>query len=147
MNLYDITAYIHKQFPISVHLGAEVEFYDSIKVVISSPLEPNRNHTNTVFGGSAAALAILSGWTLLYLKLEEMGIKNRLVIQKSSFEFKEPIDSDFKAICVIPEEKIWNRFQYTLKKHRRARITMNSIIKYASGTGGFHKGVYVASVL
>ena len=146
MNLDSITSYVYEQFPIAVHLGAKVEFYDGKQVIISSPLAPNRNHTNTAFGGSASALAILSGWTLLYLKLEEIGIKNRLVIQKSSFEFKEPINSDFKAVCIMPEEKIWDRFINTLKKHCRARITMYSTIKYDSGTGGFHKGVYVASI-
>ena len=147
MNLDEITSYICKQFPIAVHLGADVELYDGKRVVISSPLAPNRNHTNTAFGGSVAALAILSGWTLLYLKLEEMGIKNRLVIQKSSFEFRKPINSDFKAVCTMPEEKIWNRFINTLKKHSRARITIYSKIEYLSGIGGFHKGVYAAFIL
>ena len=146
MNLDEITSYICKQFPIAVHLGANVELYDGKRVVISSPLAPNRNHTNTAFGGSVAALAILSGWVLLYLKLEEMGIKNRLVIQKSSFEFRKPIDSDFKAVCTMPEEKRWNRFIDTLKKHNRARITIYSKMEYLSGIGGFYKGVYAAFI-
>ncbi len=146
MNLDSITSYIYKQFPIAIHLGSRVELYNGTQIIISSPLEPNKNHTNTAFGGSVSALAILSGWTLLYLKLKEIKIKSHLVIQKSLFEFKEPINSDFKAVCTMPEERIWDKFINTLKKHNRARITIHSTIEYNSGTGGFHKGVYAASI-
>jgi thioesterase domain-containing protein len=146
MNPNDITSYICKQFPIAVHIGAEVELYDGNKIVISAPLEPNKNHTSTAFGGSVNALAILSGWTLLYLKLEEFGIKSSLVIQKSSFEFKKPINTNFKAICTMPDKKIWDRFIATLKKRNIARISMHSNIEYSLGVGGLHKGVYVASI-
>jgi thioesterase domain-containing protein len=146
MNPNDITSYIYKQFPIAEHLGAEVELYDGNKIIISAPLKPNKNHTSTAFGGSVNALAILSGWTLLYLKLEEFGIKSSLVIQKSSFEFKKPIDTNFKAICTMPDEKIWDKFIVTLKKRNIARISMHTNIEYGLGVAGLHKGVYVASI-
>ncbi len=147
MNLTEVTAYLHDHIPITSHLGATVESYDGEKVVISAPLKQNLNHRNTAFGGSISALGILAGWTLLYLRLKENDIKNRLVVQKSSFDFLNPVDSDFKAICTLPKPEYWKKFLRTLKKYGRARITVHSTIEDSSGTGGNHDGVYVAVIL
>jgi len=147
MNLVEITSYIHKHIPLTSHLGATVESYDGKSVAMSAPLAPNLNHRNTAFGGSISALGILSGWTLLYLKLKESGIKTRLVIQKSSFDFKDPIDGDFKATCTLPGQETWDKFISTLSKYGRARITVQSKIEGSSDIGGTHEGVYVAIAL
>lgn len=147
MNLSEITSYIHEHIPLTSHLGATVESYDGKTVLISAPLIPNLNHRNTAFGGSISALGILSGWTLLFLKLKETGIRNRLVIQKSSFDFKDPIDGDFRATCTLPDQEKWEKFIKTLSRHGRARITVRSKIEDSSGIGGTHVGVYVAITL
>jgi thioesterase domain-containing protein len=147
MDLTEITSYIHDHIPITSHLGAEVESFDGEKVSLSAPLKPNLNHRNTAFGGSLSALGILSGWTLLFLKLKEKEIKNRLVIQKSSFDFFDPVDDDFIATCTLPDPETWEKFLRTLTKRGRARITVNSRIESPSGFAGNHEGVYVAIVL
>ena len=144
MNLSEITSYIHEHIPITSHLGATVERYDGNSVTIAAPLAQNLNHRNTAFGGSISALGILSGWTLLFLKLKESGIKNRLVIQKSSFDFQGPIEDDFTAICTLPDLKTWEKFIKTLSRHGRARISVQSRIESSSGLGGTHEGAYVA---
>lgn len=144
MNISDFTSYIHEHIPLTAHLGATVESYDGKSVVISAPLEPNLNHRNTAFGGSISTLGILSGWALLFLKLREAGLKNRLVIQKSSSDFIEPIASEFKAICAISSEIEWEKFIKTLERHGKARITVQSRIESEEGKAGNHEGVYVA---
>lgn len=147
MELSEITAYIHEHIPLTSHLGAVVDFYDGNTVSMSAPLKPNLNHRNTAFGGSISALGILSGWTLLFLKLKETGIQNRLVIQKSNFDFQDPVAGDFKATCSLPENELWERFTKTLTKRGRARITVKSTVDSTSGSGGIHEGTYVAMVL
>ncbi len=147
MNLSEVTSYIHEHIPVTSHLGAVIDSYDGEKVVITAPLKPNLNHRNTAFGGSISALGILAGWTLLYLKLKEKGIKNRLVIQKSSFDFLAPVDGDFQAVCSLPQKETWDRFLKTLAKRGRARIKVHSRIEASSGTGGNHEGAYVAVIL
>ncbi len=147
MNLSELTSYIHKHIPLTVHLGAVVQSYDGNKIEIKAPLKPNLNHRNTAFGGSVSALGILSGWALLFIKLKESGLQTRLVIQHSSFDFIEPIDADFKAICAMPEEIEWERFINTLKRHSKARITVNSKIHSLDENSGSHSGTYVAILL
>jgi thioesterase domain-containing protein len=99
------------------------------------------------FGGSLSALGIVSGWVLLFLKLKECGIENKLVIRKSVFDFLEPIESDFRASCSLPATEEWGSFMRTLKRRGRSRITLVSEISSSSGQGGSHEGVYVAIVL
>jgi thioesterase domain-containing protein len=147
MNLTEVNSYIHEHIPITSRFGATIESFDGEKVIISAPLKLNLNHRNTAFGGSISALGILSGWTLIFLKLKEKGIKNRLVIQKSSFDFLGPVDDDFQATCTMPKPEIWDKFIKTLTKYGRARITVKSKIESSSGSGGNHEGVYVSVIL
>jgi len=146
MDLGAVTDYLHEHIPLTAHLGAVAEYYDGETVRLSAPLEPNLNHRNTAFGGSISALAILSGWTLLHLKLREAGICNRLVIQQSSLDFLDPIADDFRAECTLPPKEAWQRFLNTLRRRGRARIKVESRIVAGAGTGGRHEGSYVAVV-
>jgi thioesterase domain-containing protein len=141
-----ITKYIHDHIPITFHLGVKVKTYDGRSVVLFAPIAPNLNHRNTAFGGSLSAVAILSGWALLHLKLKEHGIRSRLVIQKSSFEFSDPIDEDFDATCSMPSNDLFEKFLRSLKKYRKARIQLKSKITSASGKAGLHEGTYVAVI-
>lgn len=147
MDVSRVTAYLHEHIPITAHLGAKVDAYDGTSISLSAPLRPNLNHRNTVFGGSMSVLAILSGWTLLHIKLHEEKIKCRLVIQKTSCNFLEPIDDDFTSTSSMPEGDVWGKFVKTLKKHGKARIAVSSRITSSSGTGGTHEGLYVAIIL
>ncbi len=148
INLEDINSYVHEHMPLTKALGAEITVYDGEKVIVSAPLTPNLNHRDTAFGGSLSALGVLSGWALLFIKLQEENMSCRLVIQKSSFDFKNPIPDDFTTICHAPDTQTWLKFIKTLKRHGKARIAVASeVISPKSGLGGTHQGVYVALIL
>lgn len=142
--LSDIEQFIHQAFPISVEMGAKLQSYDGESVRIFAPLSYNLNHKSSAFGGSLSALAILSGWTFLYIKLSELEIRSQLVIQKSEFNFIQPVKSDFEAVTIMPSNDLWNKFLKTLDRHGQARIAIGSEIQFKSGIGGVHDGVYVA---
>ena len=59
------------------------------QVVLSAPLAPNINHRDTVFGGSASAVAILAAWSMLHLRLSAEGLGSRLVIQRNTMDYLE----------------------------------------------------------
>ncbi len=144
MTLDQITAYVHAAMPITRSLGARVEAYDGASVRIAAPLAPNLNHFATAYGGSLAAIAILSGWVLVDLQLRDRGIANRLVIQRSVFDFAAPVDGDFSAASVLPPAATWSRFLATLARHHTARVTIATTIACASGVRGRQEGTYVA---
>ena len=144
MTFDETTAYLHEHIPITRSLGVRVERYDDQSVRLAAPLARNLNHRATAFGGSLSSIAILSGWLLLHLQLRERGIANRLVIQRSAFDFEAPVDGDFAATSSLPPPATWSRFLATLSRHRAARVTVSSTIASASGIGGRHEGTYVA---
>jgi thioesterase domain-containing protein len=144
MTLDEVTAYVHEHIPITASLGARVVHHDADSVRLSAPLAPNLNHRATAFGGSLSALAILSGWVLVHLKLRERGIAAQLVIQRSTFDFDAPVDGDFTVTATLPEAARWERFLATLGRHRSARVIVPSVVSGPSGSAGRHEGTFVA---
>lgn len=145
MPLDEITSYVHAQIPITARLGARVEEYDGDSVRLSAPLALNLNHQATAFGGSLSAIAILSGWVLVHLQLRDRGVAARIIIQRSAFDFVAPVDGDFTATAMLPPAQTWHRFLATLSRHHSARVSVSSSVACASGIGGRHEGIYVAT--
>src|SRR6202021_3696311 len=106
-----VERYLHQYIPLSAAMGVQVRTATVEHVKLAAPLAPNVNHTETVFGGSAAALATLSAWTLLHLRLEDAGLDARLVIQRSRMEYERPIPGVFGAVGVFGDEFSWGAFK------------------------------------
>ena len=80
----ELERYLHQHIPLSKAMQVSVVEVLPAGVVLSAPLAPNINHRDTVFGGSASALAILAAWSLLHTRLSGEGIASRLVIQRNT---------------------------------------------------------------
>lgn len=143
MELDQVLTYIQQHIPITRHLGVKIQSFDGQRVIISAPLEENKNLHGTAFGGSQAAIGILTGWSLIYLKLKQLGIENDLVIQKSSYDFTQPVTADFTATSKLPLASEFEFFLKTLKEKGKARLTLTAEIKSEKGVCGIHKGLYV----
>jgi len=143
MDLEQALIYIQQHIPITAHLGVKIQSFDGQQIIISAPLKSNKNLHGTAFGGSQAAIGILTGWALIYLKLKQLGIDNDLVIQKSSYDFTKPVTSDFTATCELPNTAEFDVFIKTLKEKGKARLTLTAEIAAEKGRCGVHEGVYV----
>ncbi len=146
LELSEVLKYVHEHIPITDNLGAGIQSYDGNSIVLTAPLDANINHRNSAFGGSLSVIAILSGWALLFIKMKELFLQARLVIQSSSFELTNPVMADFEAVSVLPSLKIYERFIKTLGKHGRARMTVHSKVLCNGVSCGTHQGVYVAVI-
>lgn len=119
-----LEAYLHEHIPISAAMGVTVDSAAFDEVRLAAPLQANINHRSTVFGGSAAAIAILAGWSLLHVRLGQGGRGSRIVIQRSTIDYTHPIDGDFLAVAVEPDEEVWEKFSRTLDRRGRGRIDL-----------------------
>ncbi len=144
IEIQEILEYIHDHIPITTHLEAYIKQYDENSISIGAPLEANINHRNSAFGGSLSAIGILSGWALLFVKLRQMGLQNRLVIQHSSFDFLKPATGDFEAISEFPSSKELDRFIKMFKRKCKARISIETKVYCGTEICGINRGVYVA---
>ncbi len=143
-NLQEILDYIHEHIPITVQLGASISAYEGNSLTIAAPLAENLNHRQSAFGGSLSAIAILSGWALLFIKLKELGISSRLVIQKTEFDFKAPVIDDFQSVSELPSAAKYDRFLTILNRKGKARLVVESQVTCNGQLCGTHTGTFVA---
>jgi len=139
--------YLYAHIPLSKAMAVEVKTANPQGVCLVAPLAPNINHRDTVFGGSASAVAILSAWALLHVSLLDVHIKARLVIQKNRMSYDLPMPGDFSAEASAPPPEKWQRFLATLQKHKRARISIQSILNCNGQKVGEFEGDFVAIIL
>lgn len=124
-NSEQLEPYLHEHIPLSRHLGARVLEATPQRVRLHAPLAPNLNHRQTAFGGSLAALAILAGWGMLWVRLRELTVGPRIVIHSNSLSYLAPAEEDFEATCLTPASEAWSRFLRTLTQRGRARIELH----------------------
>jgi len=125
-------------------MGVEVAQASGERVELAAPFAPNINHLETVFGGSASAVAILAAWTLLHVRLKEAGISSHVVIQQNSMKYERPMTGDFTAISTFADSATWERFLHTLERKHRARITIAAQLLCRGETTGELEGDFVA---
>lgn len=144
MTAAELQQYLHSHIPLSAAMHISVDSIAPESVVLRAPLEPNINHRETVFGGSASALAILAAWSLLHTRLRTEGITCRLVIQRNTMEYELPIQGEFVACSCLEEPAQWPSFMRVLARKGKARISVVSILEYLGQPVGNFKGEFVA---
>jgi thioesterase domain-containing protein len=140
----ELETYLHERIPMSRALQARVTEIDAEHVRVTAPLAPNINHRETVFGGSAAAVAMLAAWGFLFVRLRREERPARLVIQRCVMEFLEPIEADFAAVSRLEPGADWPRFLAALGRKGRARIAIEVVLESRGVAVGKFTGEFVA---
>ena len=140
----ELEVYLHEHIPLSKAMKVSVIEADPGCVKLAAPLAPNINHRETVFGGSASAVAILAAWTILYVRLQRQGLYSRVVIQRNQVSYDKPIAGDFIATAEMIDDANWQKFLKQLRRHHRARISVTSILEYEGRPAGSMTGDFVA---
>jgi len=125
-------------------MAVDVVAADPDGVTLGAPLEPNINHRDTVFGGSAAAVAILSAWGLLFVRLREEHPNATIVIQRHTMRHLRPITGAFTASSHLADPGAWDRFVATYQKRKLARISVSSVLRCAGEQVGELEAAFVA---
>lgn len=136
--------YLHVHIPLSRAMQVSVVESGFERVCLAAPLAPNINHRDTVFGGSASAMAILSAWALLYVRLQTCGIAARLVIQRNTMEYLKPVVSRFEACAGPIEQQRWQKFLKILQARGRARLRVSANLLCDNVLVGEFEGDFVA---
>jgi thioesterase domain-containing protein len=142
MHTLPLQASLHERIPLSRAMGVTVLHVDPERVVLQAPLAPNVNHSGTVFGGSAAAVAVLAAWTLVEARLQAAGQPGRIVIRRSAMDFEQPITADFTATASAPDATAWQKLLSTLRRGRMGRIVVHSVLDCAGARVGELEGEF-----
>ena len=136
--------YLHRNIPLSRAMGVAAVSVSEEAVVLKAPLAPNINHRETVFGGSASALAILAAWSLLHCRLQAEGMDGRLVIQRNTVDYERPMAGEFTAAARLEPAADWARFRRMLAHRGRARIGVAAVLACEGLDAGRFGGDFVA---
>jgi thioesterase domain-containing protein len=140
----EIQQYLNEHIPLTVAMGVRVKIAMPGRVELAAPLAPNINHHETVFGGSASALATLSAWTLVHVGLRHANVDAVIVIQRNTMSYEEPIHGDFSAVCTLMDDVAWERFLKMIERRGRGRITMNAHLLFGGRPVASFEGDFVA---
>ena len=133
---------LYERIPLSRALGVTVFQANPEGVVLHAPLSPNINHSGTVFGGSASAVAVLAAWSLVEVRLQAAGQPGRIVIRRSAMDFEQPILADFTASSMPPASTEWEKLLATLRRGRMGRVVVRSVLDCAGTRVGELEGEF-----
>ena len=140
----ELAQYLHDHIPLSKAMQVGVLSLGEDSVVLTAPLAPNINHRETVFGGSASAVAILAAWSLLHTRLSAAGLHSRLVIQRNTMHYELPISGSFSVRSFFGHADDWPAFIRMLRRKRVARITVQAVLEHEGQEVGRLDGDFVA---
>jgi len=126
LNARELQQYLHDRIPLSRAMAVEVRAADADTVTVYAPLAPNINHRDTVFGGSASAVAILAAWSVLRVRLATKGVESRIVIRRNTMSYERPITAGFTATATAPDHESWQKLVATLQRGRAARARVHA---------------------
>jgi len=143
MNTNELETYLHQRIPLSRAMAVEVRSATPDGVELFAPLAPNINHRDTVFGGSASAVAILAAWSALYVRMRAEMRAGRIVIRRNKMSYERPITGDFTAKSAPPEAAAWAKAIATLGKGRPARVHVTTTLECLGERVGVLDGEFV----
>jgi len=138
-----LQSYLHERIPLSRAMAIEVRTATPQAVTLYAPLAPNINHRDTVFGGSASAVAILAAWSVLYVRMQAEGLTGRIVIRRNTMSYERPIAAGFTASATAPGDDAWATLAATIGRRRPARIRVNSLLESEGREVGALDGEFV----
>ncbi len=131
-NLASLQSALHSLIPISAHMGIQAVYYDGNKLVLEAPLSANVNHQQSAFGGSLFSVAVLTGWSIVQLKLGELGINANAVVAGGDIAYSAPVFEDIRCELELPES--YPDFVSKLQTTGRGSLSLTSNIFLANET-------------
>lgn len=133
---------LHIEVPLSKHIGMYVHSYDDGWLELRADLQPNINIYGCAFGGSIYSMCALTGWGLLILKLEDLGLTPRIVIAGGRIEYSAPISETIRARARLADQSDFDRFVAEHRRSLRARMDVPVEVVLADRVAARFMGSY-----
>lgn len=144
MNANEFRDSLLKKIPLTDALGLEVLRFDARLTVLKAPHAPNRNHVNTVFGGSLYAVSALACYGLFSAISPESGVtSDDVVIQDGVIKYLRPVTGDFEVHAARPEEHRVRKFLDQVRRLGKGRLTLTASVRQDGDEKAVFEGTYV----
>ena len=119
-----IQLHIYSVIPIVQAFDLQVMQLTEDSCTVFMPLQVNRNHKGTAFGGSLYTACVIAAYALVYSKQKSL-LDLDLVIREGNIRYLGPVDKDFYT-CARLDLSDWNKMMRGLNKKDRARILVTA---------------------
>lgn len=92
-----------RTIPLSQYMQLSIASFDGNELRCEAPLTPNINLHHTMFAGSIYSLATLTGWGMLYLQLQAMGLNGDQVLADATIRYLRPVAEQPQARCALQQ--------------------------------------------
>lgn len=92
-----LVALWHQTIPLSAYMQLGIEKFDGSTLYCQAALAPNQNLHHTMFAGSIYALGTLTGWGLVYLQLQSLGLEGDIVLADGRIRYLAPLKNQPRA--------------------------------------------------
>jgi thioesterase domain-containing protein len=128
-----LTAFLHEQIPLTRAMSLRAVEANAQRLVLEAPLEPNKNHLGTAFGGSLHTVPLLACYGSLWMVLREAGLDGHVVVKRSNALYRAPVTGVIRAACARPSATDVTDFLADLRRHGKARMELRAIVAGANG--------------
>jgi thioesterase domain-containing protein len=143
MLMPEFEQYLFRAIPITQALGIKIEAIDASRASISAPIALNKNHLNTVFGGSSSMVCIVTAWSLFQHRIISNQLNGQLMIREQEVNYFKPITDDFVCHAYFNEDANWDAFLVTYKNKNKARLGITANIYQDDKLAVEFKGIFV----
>ncbi len=119
---------LHREVPLTRQMGIRVEEHDGRELVVKADFAPNVNIHGTAFGGSLFSICAITGWGLLHLKFEEVGVSAQSVLGEAGIRYLRPVRGEIEARCRVPEAG-FDHFMERVARGERAALRLEAVIR------------------
>ena len=144
MQPQELEKYLRHQIPLVDTIGLMVVQADDHFVKLQAPLQSNRNHLGTAFGGSLYSMGVLACYTWLFNTLNNRKIDCHVVIKGGQIKYLKPVDNEIVSVCMSPETEVLKKFLLTVEKKQKAQISLRSEILVNSQVACVFEGDFVS---
>ena len=131
--LRELEASALAEIPMARAMQLSLRDYDGERLTIAAPLQPNINDKGCAFGGSLVSLLTLAGWSLVVMRLREIGRDCDVYVQDSHVRYLAPVWSDIEAIAQLAAGETWDAFETLLAQRGRARAMVECRVSLPDG--------------
>ena len=128
----EIAEFYAENIPAAQQVQAELSDYTNESLTLSAPLSLNHNDHGNAFGGSLYNIAVLAGWTALFLECRDRIERPHIVTRDAQIRYRHPVTENvIEAICKLPNKRQWDGFFAHYEKSGQTTISL--ICTIASG--------------
>ncbi|QEY25041.1 DUF4442 domain-containing protein [Neisseria animalis] len=138
----ELQTFLHRHIPATAALGLEVAECSREQTVVTLPHLPNRNHKNTVFGGSIALAATACGWAAVHCALPEAA--GNIVIQQGETRYLRPARAGLTVITRNADDEAWKVMREMFGRRGKGKIELYTQVFSDGILAAEFRGKYVA---